>query len=121
MSALLLINPVAPSGPSQGHAAVAMDGKEAIPVKPVSDSSRSGDLAADLRSDNGRSTSKQATNVALLQAGIRDSWNWPTGATGRSVINAQADQNDNPFGINLPEVEMPYPLPTSPILMRNAE
>jgi cytoskeletal protein RodZ len=41
----------------------------------------------------------------------------PSEATLASVVNAQAsDTQANPFGINLPDVKMPDPLPTSPFL-----
>jgi hypothetical protein len=43
----------------------------------------------------------------------------PSEATGGSVVNAQAQEAEETlsYGSELPEVEMPYPLPTSPFLL----
>jgi hypothetical protein len=56
--------------------------------------------------------------VALFKANENSKWARPPTATGGSVISAQARDNAElaPLGPDLPEVEMPDPLPTSPFL-----
>ena len=119
MSSILFLNPLAPSGAGQGYPTDLLAAGGAAPVKPVGESRASGDTSGFTGSGGGRGLSNQAANVAILRAGASDNWNRPADATGRSVINAQAEAQEAPFGVDLPEVEMPDPLPTSPFLKRN--
>lgn len=118
MSSILLSNPF-PAPPP--HATATQDAPALPPIGPVKTShSASGTGDTGTRSGTGTGGGKQADAVALLRKSGSPQWPRPADATGGSIINAQAQSEDDasPFGINLPEVEMPYPLPTSPFLKK---
>ena len=118
MSSILFSNPFAPASPAPSPTTDASGGLAVAPPSALGKSTQSGDATAFSGSGNGRNASNQSANVAFLRAGASDNWDRPADATGRSIIGAQAQENSSPFGVNLPEVEMPLPLPTSPILKR---
>lgn len=118
MSSILLSNPF-PAPPPAGLttpeplAAVAI-----APTQAAASASDTGDAASFRGSGTGSGTSNQGDTVALIQSRSKGDWQRPSDATGRSVIGAQAqdDAGDRPFGSDLPKVDMPDPLPTSPFL-----
>lgn len=119
MSSILLTNPfVAPPQSSL----IPESPTSAAPVAPVpagGAASSSGDAAS--FTGSGAGSGKQADNVALFQAKDTAKWGRPFDATSDSVIGAQAKSTIDalPLGPDLPEVEMPDPLPTSPFLKPN--
>ncbi|NNK17213.1 MAG: hypothetical protein HKP51_09960 [Sulfitobacter sp.] len=118
MSSILLNNPFTAPQPV---ANLPQDAAAALQVAPTQAASRtpdSGDASSFTGSGSGTGTSNQGNTVALLQSRDRANWGRPTDATGGSVIGAQAQEyaSEPPFGVDLPKVEMPDPLPTSPFL-----
>jgi hypothetical protein len=85
-------------------------------------------------SGSGAGSSGQAENAAIFQSKDSEKWAPPATATGGSVINAQTQSGPSPdatgdqrpviklpLGPDLPAVEMPDPLPTSPFLKPNED
>ena len=120
MSAILLNNPfVTPTQPSSPP----QDPAPPLAVTPTQTATPTGDSGGATSfsgSGTGSGDSRQGDTVALLRSGQKKSLVRPPDATGASVVNAQG--TDGPagpdYGSNLPEVEMPDPLPTSPFLKR---
>ncbi len=116
MSSILLSSPF-PVPPPSSTVPQDVPATAAIaPVQAGASASSSGDAAS--FSGSGAGTSRQGDTVALFQARANGKWARPSHATGGSVIDAQAQDNTTPapLGLDLPEVEMPDPLPTSPFL-----
>jgi hypothetical protein len=120
MSSILLSNPfTAPAPPS---AALVSDAAALAALQPLQSSNASTNTSDSTGfSGSGGGSSNQSQTVALMQAKDGTKWSRPTNATSGSVIGAQSGQatEPTPLGSNLPEVEMPDPLPTSPFLKRN--
>ena len=114
MSAILLANPFAPPPQPAGISPDTAAPLALAPLKGSAASTASGTADSFAGSGNGGGTSKQADSVALFRTSKATTMSRPPDATGRSIIGAQAE--DNPFGTNLPKVEMPLPLPTAPVL-----
>ncbi|MDG1169825.1 MAG: hypothetical protein P8N14_11565 [Sulfitobacter sp.] len=119
MSSILLTNPFpaqtqAPSSNVLQQFAAMTFGP--APVQQLQSAANAGDSKG--FSGSGAGSSNQQENVALFQSKTTERWARPANATGGSVIGAQARESEevNLFGINLPKVEMPNPLPTSPFL-----
>lgn len=117
MSSILLSNPFpAPQPPSSmtlDHA----EGAGPLAAVPASAASSNTDNAPAFNGSGTGGRSPENT-VALFQTYSEGKWDRPTNATSGSVIDAQAERQGEilPFGSNLPKVEMPDPLPTSPFL-----
>ncbi len=119
MSAILLTNPfAAPPASQSGQTTSSETSLPAIPS--ASDPQDAKDTLQSKGAETGADTSKQAETAALLRQFQQSAR--PSDATSDSVISAQAtgtDGEEEPrIGPDLPEVEMPDPLPTSPILLR---
>ena len=118
MSSILLSNPFVAPTP------VATSPQDPVPVTAVAPTQSthsarsSGDSASYSGSGSGSGQSNQGDTVALLQTGRTIALARPTDATSGSVVNAQDENTFQPvtYGSNLPAVEMPDPLPTSPFL-----
>lgn len=126
MSSILLSNPF-PAAPAPSNLTVEAPAA-AAPIAAVQHG-HTADSSGDANSftGSGSGSSRQAENIALLQSKDAAKWTPPTKATGGSVISAQTQANrepttgiELPLGSNLPAVEMPDPLPTSPFLKPNA-
>ncbi|MEM9967150.1 MAG: hypothetical protein AAF755_03515 [Pseudomonadota bacterium] len=121
MSSILLSNPVA-APPPQGTAAqdISVDAP-GIPVTTVQQARDTKDTSNFGGSGTGSSNSRQGDTVAFMRARAGATISRPQDATPGSVINAQAQEDPSAtlFGNNLPEVEMPDPIPTSPFLKRD--
>ena len=118
MSSILLSNPFMAPQPA---ANLPQDAAAALQIAPTQATSRTadtGDASSFAGSGSGTGTSNQGNTVALFQSRDRGNWGRPTDATSGSVIGAQARdyKSELPFGVDLPKVEMPDPLPTSPFL-----
>ncbi|MBB4175177.1 hypothetical protein [Sulfitobacter noctilucicola] len=129
MSSILLANPFPapqmPTGQPHIDPGAALD---LAPVQTAQTSNKSDGSASN--SGSGAGGSNQADTVALIKANDTGKWSRPPNATGSSVVNAQSSDPSEPQydtneegelrtdlpGSNLPEVEMPDPLPTSPFL-----
>ncbi|NNE54243.1 MAG: hypothetical protein HKN30_17790 [Sulfitobacter sp.] len=115
MSAILLNNPfVTPSQPSSPPPEVAPP-LTVTPAQIATSSRDSGGATSFSGSGTGSGDSRQGDTAALLRSVQKKSVARPPDATGASVVNAQGSG----YGSNLPKVEMPDPLPTSPFLKRN--
>lgn len=125
MSAILFNNPYAAPPPPANGGQTTTPALALAPIGATGAAQDTQDGSTLGNTGTGSETSKQAENVALLQK--KQSFERPTNATGGSVVNAQAqtpppttsDGSDEEFrlGPDLPEVEMPDPLPTSPVLL----
>lgn len=117
MSSILLSNPFPASQPPSSMALDISEG--AGPLAPVQTSASTA-TANNSQGFNGAGTGGRSpeNTVALFQSYSANKWERPANATSGSVIDAQAEQQEEvlPFGTNLPKVEMPNPLPTSPFL-----
>lgn len=115
MSAILLNNPFAAPPPATQQTAVASPALPAIASTGGASSAK--DSAGFANTGSGAETSKQAEIAKIFQT--QQKLERPANATGDSVINAQS-KTDEPveLGPDLPEVEMPDPLPTSPFLLQ---
>lgn len=121
MSSILLSNPFImpappPSAPQDTAPALAV-----APTQAASTSNSSGDATSFSGSGSGYSGGRdQHSTATLIRDRARTTLERPADATGKSVVNAQthSEAADLPFGSNLPKVEMPDPLPTSPFLKR---
>lgn len=122
MSSILLSSPYAAPPPSA--TSPQPEPAQAAAIAPLQ-ASKAGGTASDASSFSGSGTgtgnSNQGDNVALLRKKAATTFPRPAEATGGSVVNAQAQKEAEavPYGANLPDVEMPYPLPTSPFLKRD--
>lgn len=124
MSSILLSNPF-PAQPAPSAMTAEPPATAAITPVLAGGTTGSSDSAASF-TGSGAGSSRQAENVALFQSADKAKWTPPAKATGGSVINAQARANTDrdsgielPLGPDLPAVEMPDPLPTSPFLKPN--
>lgn len=113
MSAILLSNPFTPA---PAPADVQM-GQNAAPIAPAP---HAGETTSDGNNDAsfGGNSSQQET-VALLQARAESKWTRPVNADRGSVFDAQTNNTENPnkLGPDLPKIDPPNPLPTSPLLL----
>ena len=118
MSSILLSNPFTAPQPAANMPQDVAATISVAPTQATSSTSDTGDASSFAGSGSGTGTSNQGNTVALFQSRDRASWGRPTDATGGSVIGAQAQKytSETPFGVDLPEVDMPDPLPTSPFL-----
>jgi hypothetical protein len=126
MSSILLSNPfitVAP--PPSGPQETAVSALAVAPTSGPSTGSSAGNSTSFSGSGSGYSGgSEQQAAVALIRDRAKAVLTRPADATGKSVVNAQTQNGTQPqigaeitpFGVNLPKVEMPDPLPTSPFL-----
>ncbi|MEM6940172.1 MAG: hypothetical protein AAF943_15230 [Pseudomonadota bacterium] len=117
MSAILLTNPFAAPPPvPNGQPAASTPEVAAIPA--ATGAAETGNNVSSKGADTGAQTAKQEQSVALMQS--YQETKRPPDATGDSVINAQAkaSKEDTSVGPDLPEFEMPDPLPTNPIMLR---
>ncbi len=123
MSSILLSNPFVPA-PAQAQPA-GSEPQTALAVAPTQSAVASGDTGgATAHSGNGSGFGSGAGHQALFKqakGGGGVTTDRPPDATPSSVVNARAQDEENPLGTDLPEVEMPNPLPTSPILQRMSE
>ncbi len=127
MSSILLSNPFPTAPAASALPAEAPAAAAPIAAVPTGGSSESSGNATSF-SGSGAGSSRQAQNVALFQSKGSAKWAQPAKATGGSVINAQTQVDRErespiklPLGPDLPAVEMPDPLPTSPFLKSNAD
>lgn len=118
MNSILLSSPFPAPPPSAIVASDIASSATVAPIQAGASASSSGDAASFSGSGAGSGTSRQGETVALFKANGNNKWARPPTATGGSVIGAQARDNAEPapLGPDLPEVEMPDPLPTSPFL-----
>jgi hypothetical protein len=118
MSSILLSNPFTAPQPAANMPQDVAATISVAPTQATSSTSDTGDASSFAGSGSGTGTSNQGNTVALFQSRDRANWGRPTDATGGSVIGAQAQEytSETPFGVDLPEVDMPDPLPTSPFL-----
>lgn len=109
MSSILLSNPfVAPPPPPQAAAAHA---QAVLAPTPSRDGANAGN------SGGGSFGSPDGAQALITWANLSSAMARPVEATLASVVNAQTSEAaTDPFGINLPDVKMPDPLPTSPFL-----
>lgn len=116
MSSILLTNPfLTPPAPSAAQDIAPT--MAVLPAQDVASSHTPNDASAFSGSGKGSGTSRQGDTVALIDLHTRLQV-LPPDATRGSVINAQG-QTTAPAelpGANLPKVDMPDPLPTSPFL-----
>ncbi|MGC1497139.1 MAG: hypothetical protein WA790_15110 [Sulfitobacter sp.] len=120
MSSILLSNPFVtpappPSAPQDATPALAV-----APAQGTSAGSGAGNSTSFSGSGSGYSSSSdQQSAAALIRDRAKSTMARPADATGKSVVNAQTQSEADvaPFGSNLPKVEMPDPLPTSPFLL----
>lgn len=117
MSSIVLSNPFA-TPPPTAQAAMAVP-QTALAVAPSTETA-SNPNAGNAGGSGGHGSgfhSHGGQQAIIRLAAIAGHTGRAPDATSGSVINAQArSEGDSPFGINLPEVEMPDPLPTSPFL-----
>ncbi|MGC1506084.1 MAG: hypothetical protein WA782_18345 [Sulfitobacter sp.] len=127
MSSILLSNPF-PAAPAPSHLTAEVPAT-ADPIAAVQNGAAADtpDNATSF-SGSGAGSSRQAENTALFQFKGTGKWPQPAKATGGSVIGAQTQANASrstvrelPLGPDLPAVEMPDPLPTSPFLKPNKD
>lgn len=120
MSSILLSNPFV-AAPPQAQPAGA-EPQTALAVAPTQSTGASGNTGgATSHSGNGSGFGSGAGSQALfkqVRTAASAAPERPVDATPSSIVNAKAQQEQNPLGSDLPEVEMPNPLPTSPILQR---
>lgn len=122
MSSILLNNPLVTPVPSSSLAQDAAPALAVTPATTVTPTRDSGGSTSFSNSGSGTGDSRQGDNVALLTKSRRNAMARPPDATGRSVVNAQGQEAQEElfvYGNNLPEVEMPDPLPTSPFLKKD--
>lgn len=120
MSSILLTNPFL-TPPAPGAAQELSPTVTIPPAQDVTSARTSNDASAFSGSAKGSGASRQGETVALISQHKRQQTQ-PSDATPGSVINAQG-QTGTPVvmpGANLPRVEMPDPLPTSPFLKNAA-
>lgn len=122
MSSILLSNPFLNLAPPPSGAQPAAPALGVAPPQNASAGNNTGNPTSFSGSGTGSSNDQQ-TAAAVIRARARVAMTPPSNATSTSVVNAQTqDENDiMPFGANLPKVEMPDPLPTSPFLLRLSE
>ncbi len=118
MSSILLSSPFPAPPLSHAPTTAATAEVSVAPVSAAITSGNAGDATSFSGSNAGTGGSRQGDTIALFQNNQNSKWERPAIATGRSIVNAQT-QNDAqvfPFDTNLPKVAMPDPLPTSPFL-----
>ena len=119
MSSILLSNPfITPVPPSSGPQET-VPALAVAPTQGASAGNGTGDATSFSGSGSGHSGgSDQRSAAALIRDRAMASISRPSDATGTSVVNAQTQGGIEimRFGANLPKVEMPDPLPTSPFL-----
>lgn len=121
MSSILLSNPFITPAPPPNATQDAMPTLAVTPTQSIPTGNGAGDATSFSGSGSGYSRgSDQHSAAAMFRDRAKSTMVRPTDATGTSVINAQTQNDDAfiPFGSNLPKVEMPDPLPTSPFLKR---
>jgi hypothetical protein len=124
MSSILLINPFVTPVPLSNSPQVIASAFAVAPMQGTSAGNNAGNATSFSGSGSGHSGGSDQQSAALV---IRDrakaSLTRPADATGTSVVNAQTQDRVEiiPFGANLPKVDMPDPLPTSPFLLRMSE
>lgn len=122
MSSILLSNPFVTQPPTAQPAAP--EPQTALAVAPSAAAASNPDAGngrgfGGNGGETGSDRSRQSIIRMAAEAGLTGR---APNATSGSVINAQAQgenakrEGDDPFGVNLPKVEMPDPLPTSPFL-----
>lgn len=125
MSAILLSNPFVVPPPAPAAPQTYPAGFAPPAIGATGGASGTKDNTSFTNTGAGAETAKQAETVALFQK--RQGMDRPANATGSSVINAQtqtvvpgkeaASEDELKLGPDLPEVEMPNPLPTAPFLL----
>lgn len=122
MSSILLSNPfVLPAPPPSGAQDATAPALVVAPASGASSNSNTGDAASFSGSGSGYSGGNdQQAAAAIIRDRAKATLARPPDATSNSVVNAQTREGAEitPFGANLPKVEMPDPLPTSPFLAR---
>jgi hypothetical protein len=117
MSSILLSNPfVAPAAPPVNNVGGAL---LTVRAAPPSTSGAGTSDSGDSRSSSGGGFGNQNGAQVLIMRTRPGAWlDRPVEAASRSVVNAQVfERSPDPFGTNLPNVDMPDPLPTSPYLL----
>lgn len=122
MSSILLSNPfITPVPPPQSGPTETANTQIIAAPQGASGSSNAGSATSYSGSGGGYGSGKGADNPLVMRAALeRGTPARLSDATPRSVVDAlvQKEPVDQPaFGANLPEVEMPDPLPTSPFLL----
>ena len=120
MSSILLSNPFVTPAPSPN---VPQDTTPALAVAPTqgaSAGSGADDATAFSGSGSGYSGGNAQQAADVIRNRAQSTMVRPADATSTSVVNAQTESEAEitPFGSNLPKVNMPDPLPTSPFLKR---
>ena len=121
MSSILLNNPFVTPAPQPSSHQQTVSTLAVAPTQGASAGSSSGNATSFSGSGSGYSGgSDQQSAAALIRTRAEPTMARPSNATGTSVVNAQTQDSIDiiPFGANLPKVEMPDPLPTSPFLIR---
>ncbi|MEM6304972.1 MAG: hypothetical protein AAF744_09635 [Pseudomonadota bacterium] len=123
MSAIILSNPyVPPTQASQQPVAEPQNALAVLPPAGAQSSAASGDATG--YSGTGSGYGGGPGQEAILKeamARTAGASERPTDATPASIVEAKAMKEANPLGTDLPEVDLPNPLPTSPILERMSE
>ncbi len=124
MSSILLSNPfVTPAPPAQSPSA---EPQTALAITPSQGATGAGG-SSDASSFSGNGSGfggRDGAQAIITRVRNSTSQERPFEATPLSVVTAQTQNTDatresaNPFGTNLPNVDMPDPLPTSPFLKR---
>ncbi|MFT6676512.1 MAG: hypothetical protein ACJAVM_002716 [Sulfitobacter sp.] len=119
MSSILLSNPFVSPAPPPGL------GTESLPLQPLAPAQglaqgRAAGNSTGFSGSGSSGTSNQSSTAALIRSRINSPLSRPADATRDSVVAAQTQKDSiTPLpGANLPKVEMPDPLPTSPFLKR---
>ncbi|MGJ5620389.1 hypothetical protein [Sulfitobacter sp. MF3-043] len=122
MSSILLSNPFLNLAPPPSGAQPVAPVLGVAPLQKASAGNNTGNPTSFSGSRSGSGHDQQSAAEAI-RARARIAMAPPSNATSTSVVNAQTQvENDIiPFGANLPKVEMPDPLPTSPFLLRLSE
>ena len=125
MSSILLSNPfVMPVPPPQSGGAETANTPMIAAAQGASGSANSGSATSYSGSGGGYGTGRGAPENLVMRAAFERAMSLkPSDATSRSVVDAQvfgaAQDAEFPVSVgpDLPEVEMPDPLPTSPFLL----
>ena len=122
MSSILLSNPfVTPVPPPQNGPTETANTQVIAAAQSASGSNGAGNATSYSGSGGGYGTGKGSDNPITLRAALdRGAPVQLSDASPKSVVDAQSLDGRTPapaFGANLPEVEMPDPLPTSPFLL----
>ncbi len=119
MSSILLSNPfISPVAPSTSAQQTPVTALAVAPMRNMSSGSGAGN-ATSFSGSGFSGGSDQQNSAALMRDRAKAVMARPSNATSTSVVNAQTqvDVQITPFGANLPRVNMPDPLPTSPLLL----